>query len=125
MGMRNTLDRNRRPYCGVMDGGGNGSSSTSTQTTDLIGWALTSAYVSVFNVEEAGGVVTSKGVVWPDGNIGTWMADKFNTTFPDLCDAWHVTYSRDNGTVVTLTQPAVTRDATTGNITYRPNLVVS
>lgn len=70
---------------------------------------------------DGNGAATSAGVVWPDGTTGTYTADTVSTSVPGAVDAYHVTY----GSTRTYTQPAVTRDSTTGAVTARPALVVT
>lgn len=72
---------------------------------------------------DANSAATSAPVTWPDGTAGTYTADTVSTTFPGAVDAYHITYG--SPVVHTYTQPAVTRDATTGAVTQRPALVVS
>jgi hypothetical protein len=66
---------------------------------------------------------TSAGVVWPDGTTGTYTATTVSTAFPGAVDAFTVTYA--GATTKTVTQPAVTRDETTGAVTTRPAMTVS
>lgn len=70
---------------------------------------------------DADGAATAADVVWPDGTAGTYTADAVSTTFPGAVDAYHVTY----GTTKTVTQPAVTRDPSSGAVTVRPAMVVT
>lgn len=67
-------------------------------------------------------VPTSASVLWPDGSPGVYSGTA-STAFPTAVDSYSVTRVLSTGTV-TYTQPAVTRDAA-GNITNRPNIVVS
>lgn len=78
-------------------------------------------YTSV--TRDANGAATSATVVWPDGTGGTYTADTVSTAFPGAVDAYHVTYT--GSPTKTVTQAAVTRDATTGAVTAQPALVVS
>lgn len=71
---------------------------------------------------DGNGVPTSASVLWPDGSAGVYSGTA-STAFPTAVDAYTVTRVLSTGTV-TYTQPAVTRDAS-GNITARPNIVVS
>ena len=64
---------------------------------------------------DSNNVVTTSGVVWPDGSTGVFTATTVNTTFKCV-DAYTVTYV--NGTTKTVTQPAVTRNANGYVITY-------
>ena len=70
----------------------------------------------------ASGAPTAASVVWPDGVGGTYTGTA-STTFPGSVDSYTIT--RAGSPTVTYTQPAVTRDATTGNITNRPPIVKS
>lgn len=69
------------------------------------------------------GAVTSAGVVWPDGKTGTYTATTLSTAFPGSVDAYTVTWAGPPSK--TVTQPAVTRDATTGAVTTRPAMTVA
>jgi hypothetical protein len=79
------------------------------------------AYTSV--VRDSNGAATSASVVWPDGTSGTYTATTVSTAFPGAVDAYTVTYV--GATTKTVTQAAVTRDATTGAVTAQPALAVS
>lgn len=72
---------------------------------------------------DANGAATSAPVVWPDGTIGTYTATTVSTTFPGAVDAYTVTYG--SPATKTVTQSAVTRDATTGAVTNRPAMTVA
>ncbi|WP_088319499.1 hypothetical protein [Kineosporia sp. R_H_3] len=72
---------------------------------------------------DANGAATTGGVVWPDGVTGTYTATTVSSTFPGLVDAYTVTWV--GGTTKTVTQPAVTRDGTTGAVTNRPAMTVA
>ena len=71
---------------------------------------------------DANGAPTSAVVQWPDGVTGTYSGTP-SVNFPGSISAYTVT--RAGSPTVTYTQPAVTRDATTGNITNRPPIVKS
>lgn len=71
---------------------------------------------------DANGAPTSAVIEWPDGVTGNY-AGTASTTFPGSVSAYTVT--RVGSPTVTFTQPAVTRDASTGNVTNRPPIVVS
>jgi hypothetical protein len=64
---------------------------------------------------DANNVVTTSGVVWPDGVTGTFTATTINATFKCV-DAYTITYV--GGTTKTVTQPAVTRNASGYVVTY-------
>jgi hypothetical protein len=72
---------------------------------------------------DSNGAVTSAALVWPDGTAGTFTADTLSTAFPGSVDAYHVTYG--SPATKTVTQPAVTRDSSTGAVSTRPALVVT
>ncbi|MDT0171008.1 hypothetical protein [Pseudarthrobacter sp. BRE9] len=60
---------------------------------------------------------------WPDGNDGNYSGTP-SVNFPGSVSAYTVTRVV-NGTTVTYTQPAITRDAATGNVTNRPPIIVT
>lgn len=64
---------------------------------------------------DANNVVTTSGVVWPDGTTGVFTATSINSIFKCV-DAYTVTYV--GGTTKTVTQSAVTRNAAGYVITY-------
>lgn len=65
---------------------------------------------------DANGVVTSASVQWPDGTPGVYSGTP-STMWTSSTDAFTVTYA--GATTLTITQPAVTRDAA-GRITNQP-----
>lgn len=65
------------------------------------------------------GAALSAGVVWPDGDIGTYTATTVSTDFPGSVDAYTVTKGS-----TTFTQPAVTRDSE-GAVVVRPAITES
>lgn len=69
------------------------------------------------------GAATSAGVIWPDGSAGSYTATTVSTTFLGAVDAYTVTWV--GSSTKTVTQPAVTRDATTGAVTNRPVMTVA
>lgn len=75
---------------------------------------------SVINDEY--GAPTSAVVRWPDGVDGTYGGTP-SGTWPGTISAYTIT--RVGTPTKTYTQPAVTRDATTGAVTNRPPIVVS
>lgn len=81
-----------------------------------------SALFSGAVTRDGNGAPTSATVAWPDGSLGVYSGTA-STSFPGSIDAYTITRALASGTV-TYTQPAVTRDAS-GNITNRPNIVVS
>ena len=70
----------------------------------------------------ADGAPVSAVVEWPDGVDGTYSGTA-STEFPGSVDSYTVTRAGD--TTTTFTQPAVTRNATTGAIINRPPITVS
>ena len=71
---------------------------------------------------DSNGAPTSAVVKWPDGVDGTYSGTP-SVSFPGSISAYTIT--RVGSPTVTFTQPAVTRDATTGNVTNRPPITVS
>ncbi len=71
---------------------------------------------------DGNGAPTSAVIAWPDGVTGTY-AGTASVSFPGSVSAYTVT--RVGSPTVTFTQPAVTRDATTGLVTNRPAITVS
>jgi hypothetical protein len=61
-------------------------------------------------------------VQWPDGVTGNYSGTP-SVNFPGSISAYTIT--RVGSPTVTYTQPAVTRDSTTGDITNRPPITVS
>lgn len=68
------------------------------------------------------GAPTSAVVAWPDGVTGNYSGTA-STSFPGAINSYTIT--RVGTPTKTYTQPAVTRDATTGLITNRPPITVS
>lgn len=73
-------------------------------------------------ISDGNGAPTSATVAWPDGVAGVYSGTA-SVDFPGSVDSYTVT--RTGSPTVTYTQPAVTRDATTGAITNRPPITVS
>jgi len=71
---------------------------------------------------DANGTPTSAVILWPDGVTGNYSGTA-SVSFPGAVSAYTVT--RAGSPTVTFTQPAVTRDATTGLVTNRPPITVS
>lgn len=71
---------------------------------------------------DSDGAAISAVVQWPDGVTGTY-AGTASVSFPGAVSAYTVT--RVGSPTVTFTQPAVTRDPTTGLVTNRPPITVS
>jgi hypothetical protein len=72
---------------------------------------------------DANGAPISAVVKWPDGFPGTYSGTA-SLNFPGAVSAYTVTYAGPNGTE-TYTQPAVTRDPTTGYVINRPPITVT
>ena len=71
---------------------------------------------------DGNGAPTSAVVQWPDGVTGNYAGTP-SANFPGSISAYTIT--RVGSPTVTYTQPAVTRDSTTGQITNRPPITVS
>jgi hypothetical protein len=72
---------------------------------------------------DVNGAPTSAVVKWPDGLDGTYSGTP-SVSQPGAVSAYTITRVV-GGTTVTYTQPAITRDATTGNVTNRPPIIVT
>lgn len=72
---------------------------------------------------DSNGAATSFGVVWRDGATGTFTGTP-STVAPGAIDSYTVTHIL-GGVTTTYTQPALTRDATSGAVTARPAITVS
>jgi len=72
---------------------------------------------------DANGAPVSAVVKWPDGIDGTY-AGTASVSFPGSVSAYTITRVL-NGNTVTYTQPSITRDGVTGNVTNRPEIVVT
>lgn len=72
---------------------------------------------------DSNGAATSASVIWPDGSAGTYTATTASSAFPGAVDAYTVTWV--GSSTKTVTQSAVTRDATTGAVTTRPAMTVT
>jgi hypothetical protein len=72
----------------------------------------------------ATGAATGFAVAWPDGATGVFAGVE-STLFPGAIDSYSVTHVLTGTTTLTYTQPALTRDATTGAVTNRPTMTVS
>ena len=71
---------------------------------------------------DSNGAAISAVVKWPDGVDGTYSGTA-SGSFPGSVSAYTIT--RVGSPTITYTQPAVTRDSTTGQITNRPPITVS
>jgi hypothetical protein len=122
-----TLDRLDAGWRTRGFGGGEASAATGAPGTDAwlkvhAGGDLDALLVGAIT-RDSNGAATSAGVVWPDGTTGTYTATTVSTAFPGAVDAFTVTYA--GSTTKTVTQPAVTRDETTGAVVTRPAMTVS
>lgn len=88
----------------------------------LLQWAYTSAFQLISSTTSASGVVQTANIRWPDGGIGVFTTDTVNATFGAI-DAWHATYVNED-VKYTITQPAVTRNATTGAVQSQPDIAI-
>lgn len=70
---------------------------------------------------DANGAPVSASVKWPDGTVGVYSGTA-SVTFPGAVDAYTVTYA--STPTLTVTQPAVTRNAS-GQVTNSPSLTIS
>jgi hypothetical protein len=70
---------------------------------------------------DASGVITSAGVVWPDGTSGVFTATAIDSTWGAI-NSYTVTYV--GSTTKTVTQPTMTRDAN-GSVSNRPAMTVA
>jgi hypothetical protein len=122
-----TLDRLDAAWRTVGFGGAEQGTTTNPATGSddwLKAWAATVAdngAVGAITVD-GDGVATSFTARWPDGTSGTFTATTINATWLTV-DAWTLTYQ--GATTKTVTQPAVTRDPTTGAVTDQPALTVA
>lgn len=90
---------------------------------DLLGWAYAQAFRIASATRNSDGAITSASIVWPDGVTGTYTATTLSTAFPGATDAWSATYQ--GATALTVTQPAVTRDSSTGAVTAQPAITIA
>jgi len=72
---------------------------------------------------DANGAPTSAVVEWPDGSTGTYAGTP-SVSSPGAISAYTITRIV-NGATITYTQPAITRDSATGNVTNRPPITIS
>jgi len=79
-----------------------------------------SDYEIISFTRDAAGRVTSAGVKWLDGSSGTYKATNYNETH-EVYDGYTVTHKNNS---VTVTQPAVTRNAD-GAIITKPELIIT
>lgn len=90
---------------------------------DLLGWAYAQAFRIASATRNSDGAITSASIVWPDGVTGTYTATTLSTAFPGATDAWSATYL--GSATLTVTQPAVTRDSSTGAVTAQPAITIA
>lgn len=67
--------------------------------------------------------MTFADVVWPDGAEGTYSSITTSTLWPSEVDSYEITYH--SWPMTTFTQPAVTRDPATGDVVYKPKVIIS
>lgn len=72
---------------------------------------------------DANNAPTSAAVQWPGGYSGNYAGTP-SVNFPGSISAYTITRITNDGTE-TYTQPAITRDSVTGNVTNRPPIVKS
>lgn len=89
----------------------------------LFQWAYSTSFLLVSATRDANGAIVSASIVWPDGATGTFTTDTFSSAFPGAIDAWHASYFNASITK-TVSQPAVTRDAT-GGVTAQPAITIA
>lgn len=86
-------------------------------------WALTTAFTLASGTRDANGVLLSGAITWPDGAQGVFTTDSQDGTTGAI-DAWHATYRIGPVVDVTLTQRAVTRDAS-GAVVVQPDITIA
>jgi hypothetical protein len=90
---------------------------------NLLAWAgNVDALVTGVVTRDANGAAVASAVTWPDGATGQYTATTVSASFPGAVDAYTVTYVAD-GTTRTITQSAVTRNAS-GAVINRPALTI-
>jgi hypothetical protein len=90
---------------------------------NILGWAMAESFQLVSATRDANGAIVTANIAWPDGATGVFTTDVASVAFPGAIDAWHATYVVE-GTTLTVTQPAVTRDAN-GAVTVQPAITIS
>lgn len=93
---------------------------TASLEVTLRAWALSSAFALTSATRDPDGVITVASITWPDGSAGIMTRTAKSATFMAV-DSYTITHANSGKTV---TQQAVTRDAT-GNITAQPFPAVS
>ena len=89
----------------------------------LMGWAMTQAFQLVSSTRNIDDAITTANVKWPDGATGVFTSTELSTDFPGAIDAYTVTYVKGDVSY-TLTQPAVTRNAS-GAVTVQPDILIT
>jgi type II secretory pathway component HofQ len=113
----------RHSYLVIQGVSGTFSAPLTAFQQKLLGWVLSQAFILTSASRDANGTITTGAIVWPDGGTGVITTDTASVAFVGAVDAYHATYSGPGGTM-TITQPAVTRDAN-GGVTVQPSPVFS
>jgi hypothetical protein len=92
-----------------------------TLNSIILAWAYTQAFQAATATRDSNGAITTANIVWPDGTAGVFTTDVASTAFPGAIDAWHATYA--SSPAKTITQPAVTRDAS-GAVIAQPAITI-
>lgn len=101
--------------------------SGGTTNGDIVAWMTGESYavlaspVATRTVTDA---LNTASVTWPDGATGTYALTTESTAFPGYVDAYVMTYKLGSAALKTMTQAALTRNAT-GGILVRPAVVFS
>lgn len=98
---------------------------TASLDTDLAAWTYADAFqlVAMRTPRDVNGAITSADVRWPDGSTGIFTTTTASSALLGALDAYTVTYVPPFGPTRTVTQPAVTRDAS-GAVTAQPAITV-
>lgn len=88
---------------------------------NLSTWAYTQAFQALTVTRDTNGAIVTADIVWPDGIPGVFTTDIASIEFPGAVDAWHATYASTPSK--TITQPAVTRDAS-GAVIAQPAITI-
>lgn len=67
--------------------------------------------------------ITQADVTWPDGAQGIFTTLTLSMVWRAEVDSWKITYH--SLPMTTFTQPAVTRDPDTGDVVYKPKVIIS
>lgn len=87
----------------------------------ILNWAYVQSFAVISATRNANNVITTASIVWPNGATGTFTTDTINATHNTI-DAWHATHIL-SGTTKTVTQTAVTRNAS-GAVTAQPAITL-